>query len=132
MKKGDYVNTPRFLKVRLEAVYGCPEELYAEGYKEPTHYKNNEYTILGKSIGENRMLFAAARVPAQPDASIVISRARAIELLNAIIDQEIEKEGMKSSATFEALVNAGFTPDELVSQFSFPSEFAEDGRKEET
>ena len=125
MKKGDCVQTPRFLRVRLEAVYGCPEELYAEGYKEPTHYKSDDYTVLGKSIGENCMLFAAARIPAQPDASIVISRAHAIELLNAIIDREIEKEGMKSKAAFEALVDAGFTPDELVSQCRFPAAFAE-------
>ena len=125
MKKGDYVNIPRFLRVRLEAVYGCPEELYAEGYKEPTHYKSDAYTVLGKSIGDNRMLFAAARIPAQPDASIALSRARAIELLNAIIDQEIEKEGIKSRAAFETLVNAGFTADELVSQFRFPAAFAE-------
>lgn len=130
MRKGDYVNTPRFLRVRLEAVYGCPEELYAEGYKEPTHYKSEDYTVLGKSIGDNRMLFAAAPIPAQPDASIAISRPRAIELLSAFIDREVAKNGVQSIGVFESLIKTGFTADELVREFGFPSEFADTAAKE--
>ena len=57
MKKGDWVNTPRFLKVQIEDVL-TPEQAREQGYTEPTHY-DGEYSILGKHTGINRMIFAA-------------------------------------------------------------------------
>jgi len=61
MKKGDYIKTPRFLKVKLEEVFNSKQEAYKEGYTEPTHYNGSEYEVLGKHTGLNRMKFAAAR-----------------------------------------------------------------------
>ncbi|TEB09333.1 hypothetical protein Psfp_04280 [Pelotomaculum sp. FP] len=60
MKTGEYVNTPRFLKVYIEEVFETIKELYAAGYYEPTHYEG-DYAIQGKHIGINRMTFAAAK-----------------------------------------------------------------------
>lgn len=125
MKKGDYIQTPRFLRVRIEEVFACPEELSEAGYNEPTHYKGDDHVICGKSIGENRMVFAAARIPSQPSHTVIMSRARAIELLNKIILKTIEDEGMHSNRAFNNLVDFGFTPRELVEQFGFAKDFAD-------
>ena len=57
MKKGDWVKVPRFCSVKIEAVL-TREEAGDQGYTEPTNYEG-EYEIFGKSIGENRMTFAA-------------------------------------------------------------------------
>jgi len=57
MKKGDWVQTPRFCGVRIEDVL-TPEQAREQGYTEPTHY-DGKYEILGKSTGLNRMVFAA-------------------------------------------------------------------------
>lgn len=59
MKKGDWVYTPRFCSVMLEEVFYSQSEAIKAGYNEPTHYKDTEYGILGKSIGKNQMVFAA-------------------------------------------------------------------------
>lgn len=59
MKKGDYVHTPRFLTVRIEEVYDSEAQARTAGYKEPTHYENAEYGILGKSLDLYHMEFAA-------------------------------------------------------------------------
>ena len=59
MKKGDKVRTPRFLWVTIQEVYESREEVREAGYIEPTHYQNDAFGILGKSIGINRMIFAA-------------------------------------------------------------------------
>lgn len=62
MKPGDYVRTPRFLNVRIEEVFDNMEEARDAGYTETTHYRDDpNYGILGKSIGLNRMKFAAFR-----------------------------------------------------------------------
>ena len=37
MKKGDWVDTPRFLRVQIEDVL-TPEQAREQGYTEPTHY----------------------------------------------------------------------------------------------
>ncbi len=63
MNKGDWVNTPRFLKVKIEAVL-TPEQAREQGYTEPTHYVG-EYNILGRHIGPNCMVFAAVRKDAE-------------------------------------------------------------------
>lgn len=59
MKKGDYVMTPRFCTVKIEDVYENKDVCRMNGYTEPTHYRNEVYGILGKSVGVNRMVFAA-------------------------------------------------------------------------
>lgn len=60
MRKGNWINTPRFLQVKIQEVYPTWDDLYAAGYKEPTHYEG-DYVIQGKHIGPDRMQFAAAR-----------------------------------------------------------------------
>lgn len=57
---GDYIRTPRFLGVRIEAVFDCEDTMRAAGYTEPTHYQDDDYVVLGKSVGLNHMSFAAA------------------------------------------------------------------------
>lgn len=59
MKIGDHVYTPRFCTVYIECVFNSREDAVNAGYSEPTHYQNPEYGIVGKSIGINRMVFAA-------------------------------------------------------------------------
>lgn len=60
MKANDYVKTPRFLTVKIQEVFETVKDMYEAGYYEPTHYEG-EYAIQGKSIGINRMIFAAAK-----------------------------------------------------------------------
>lgn len=65
MKKGDYVRTPRFLTVKLEAVYKSYEEAEKNGFTETTHYtmKNNDgYDVLGKQLDMYHMEFAAVKL----------------------------------------------------------------------
>lgn len=57
---GDYVRTPRFLSVKIEKVYPSAEKMYLDGFEEPTHFRDDDYEVCGKSIGLNRMEFAAA------------------------------------------------------------------------
>lgn len=59
MKKGDWVNTPRFCNVQIEKLFCSEEAARKAGFTEPTYYRNYEYGILGKSIGYNKMAFAA-------------------------------------------------------------------------
>ena len=61
MKKGDYVETPRFCAVKIEKVFKNHTTAYKQGYCEPTHYKNWEYEILGKHTGTNTMVFAGVK-----------------------------------------------------------------------
>lgn len=61
IKIGDKVQTPRFLTVRIAAIFENVELAESCGFTEPTHFRDEEYHIRGKSIGENRMLFAAAK-----------------------------------------------------------------------
>lgn len=60
MNKGNYIYTPRFCNVRIEEVFKNRDEARENGYTEPTHYKG-DYDVLGKSIGVNRMVFAAVK-----------------------------------------------------------------------
>lgn len=59
MKKGDRIRTPRFLWVTIQEVYENEADAKEAGYTETTHYRRGAYGILGKSIGLNRMVFAA-------------------------------------------------------------------------
>lgn len=61
--KGSFVHTPRFLSVMLEEVFTSREAALAAGFTEPTHYKSDYFDVLGKSLGYNRMAFAAALKP---------------------------------------------------------------------
>jgi hypothetical protein len=61
MKIGDWIEPPRFLKVKIEEVL-TREESTRQGYTESTHYKKDpDFEIFGKLIGENRMKFAAVK-----------------------------------------------------------------------
>lgn len=59
MKKGDWVDTPRFCKVQIEKVFRCEETARKHGFTEPTRFKNNEYGVLGKPLDRYTMIFAA-------------------------------------------------------------------------
>lgn len=58
---GDYVRTPRFLSVKIKKVYPSVEEMFRDGFTETTHFHDDDYEVCGKSIGLNRMEFAAAQ-----------------------------------------------------------------------
>jgi len=58
MKAGDFIETPRFLMVKIKDVL-TPEQARKQGFTEPTHYKDSRYKILGKNLGDNRMAFVA-------------------------------------------------------------------------
>jgi hypothetical protein len=59
IKAGDYVKTPRFLRVEIQKVFKSEANARKQGYTEPTHYDNDKYGIAGKHKGTNRMEFAA-------------------------------------------------------------------------
>jgi hypothetical protein len=61
IKLGDTVETPRFLKVKIAAMFSSEELARESGFTEPTHFRDEDYYIRGKSIGENRMIFAAVK-----------------------------------------------------------------------
>ena len=61
LKKGQYVLTPRFCTVKIDKVFRSRENAAKAGYTEPTHYRDDDYGVVGKSIGINRMTFAAYR-----------------------------------------------------------------------
>ena len=65
MSIGDYVRTPRFCTVRIDAIFSKEQEARSCGYTEPTYYRGTDYTILGKSLDAYHMIFAAV-----PKASI--------------------------------------------------------------
>lgn len=58
MKKGDWIETPRFCGVRIKEMFDSREEAAAAGYKEPTHYEDPEYGVAGKSLDMYHMEFA--------------------------------------------------------------------------
>lgn len=61
LKKGDIVYSPRFCHLELYEVFENRAAAQKAGYSEPTGYSDSEYGILGKSIGLNKMIFAAYR-----------------------------------------------------------------------
>ena len=58
MQLNDYVRTPRFGTVRINAVL-TPKDARTLGYTEPTHYEDEAWRVMGKHLGDNRMVFAA-------------------------------------------------------------------------
>ena len=61
IKIGDMVETPRFLKVRIAAMFESMDMARSYGFTEPTHFRDEEYHISGHSLGNNIMLFAASK-----------------------------------------------------------------------
>jgi hypothetical protein len=61
IKLGDKVQTPRFLTVRIAAMFENVKLAEDCGFTEPTHFRDEEYHIRGKHIGANMMLFAAVK-----------------------------------------------------------------------
>ncbi len=61
MQIGDYVNTPRFLRVKIEEIFENQSEANEKGYTEPTHYNDPEWNICGWVYEPNYMKFAAIR-----------------------------------------------------------------------
>ena len=63
LKPGDVVRTPRFLNVQIEEIFDSADIARAAGYTEPTHFVDETYEILGKSLDMYHMVFAAAFRP---------------------------------------------------------------------
>ena len=61
MKKGARVETPRFCTVKIEEVFETRTEAMVAGFTEPTFYEDSKYGILGKSLDQYHMEFAAFR-----------------------------------------------------------------------
>ena len=61
MRKGDFIATPRYGEIHLQAVYESLDEARKAGYKLDTLYKDPAYGILGKDLGMELMAFAAYR-----------------------------------------------------------------------
>lgn len=59
MNIGDYVSTPRFCTVKIDAMFTDESEASKCGYTELTYYRGNDYIILGKSLDMYHMSFAA-------------------------------------------------------------------------
>lgn len=58
---GDKVKTPRFLNVRIAAMFENVELAENCGFTEGTDFRDESYHIRGKHIGNNRMLFGAIK-----------------------------------------------------------------------
>jgi hypothetical protein len=62
MKKGDWVNTPRFCKVKIQKVFRSEWNAFKNGFTIGADYKDAEgFSIYGKSVGHNLIQFAAVR-----------------------------------------------------------------------
>ena len=67
MKKGDYVYTPRFLRVKIEDVFENELEARLAGYTESTHYWNDPiYGVYGKTVDMYHMKFAGFKKCERP------------------------------------------------------------------
>ena len=53
---GEYINTPRFKKVRIDAIFLEFRFAVLCGFTVKTHYDKGDMHILGKHIGKNRMM----------------------------------------------------------------------------
>ena len=61
IKLGQRVQTPRFLTVTIKAMFLDIGIAESNDFTEPTHFRDGDYYIRGKSIGYNCMIFAAIR-----------------------------------------------------------------------
>jgi len=88
MKIGDYVETPRFLKVRISEVFDDLSEAHKQGFTEPTHFEGDHH-ILGRIIGDNRMTFAA------------VAKERIIKEKTTDGEQEVQESGGEQNILFD-------------------------------
>ena len=58
---GDKVYTPRFCTVQIKEVFDNRAAAYESGFSEPTHYHQNGWGVLGKTLDIYHMEFAAVR-----------------------------------------------------------------------
>jgi hypothetical protein len=59
---GEYIDTPRFCKVKIAEIFNSTTTALRNGFTEPTHYNKAAYfDILGKNTGESKMEFALVR-----------------------------------------------------------------------
>ncbi len=58
---GNKVETPRFLTVRISAMFENIELAESCSFTTTTDFRDEDYHIRGKGIGNNRMLFAAVK-----------------------------------------------------------------------
>lgn len=59
IKLGDRVETPRFPTVKISAMFLTVEIANENGFTEGSHFRDEDYVIWGKPLGNNRMIFAA-------------------------------------------------------------------------
>ena len=60
MKKGDWVDTPRFCKVEILKVFRSKKNAFKAGYTVSADYRGSSgFSVYGKMVGVNRMNFAA-------------------------------------------------------------------------
>lgn len=57
----DVVETPRFLQVKINAIFSSVEYAELSGFTVGTDYRDEDWHIRGKHIGENKMIFAAVK-----------------------------------------------------------------------
>ena len=65
MNVGEYIETPRFCRVKIKEYFETEGEAHEAGYTEPTHYRRKHqdgYDVLGKVIDTNRMVFAFVKL----------------------------------------------------------------------
>nr|BEL00751.1 hypothetical protein DMOBY_06040 [Dehalococcoides mccartyi] len=58
---GSTVQTPRFCTVKISALFNNVQTANECGFTEPTHFRDEDYFIWGKSLGNNRMIFAGIK-----------------------------------------------------------------------
>ena len=62
MKKGEYVQTRRFGRVKIEEVFNSEFDARMAGFTETTHYWDDpDYGVYGKSLDMYHMVFAGFR-----------------------------------------------------------------------
>lgn len=65
MNVGEYIETPRFSRVKITEYFETESEAHKAGYTEPTHYRwqhQDGHDVLGKVIATNRMVFALVKL----------------------------------------------------------------------
>jgi len=62
MKKGDWINTPRFCGVEILKVFRSKKTAFKAGFTISADYRDpTGFLVYGKMIGPNRMNFAAIK-----------------------------------------------------------------------
>ena len=58
---GDMVRTPRFLTVKIRAMFESVELAEICGFTEGSDFRDEDYHVRGRHIEDNRMIFAAVK-----------------------------------------------------------------------